>query len=95
LARPSGRRWPGADAVTKLGLVGQGATRAIGALGYRLSLVQAGDEMAMLRVRGMAGDLTDLGQGALLLEEAAWEAAGVGYRLVAANRTPQEQQSAR
>jgi len=51
--------------------------------------------MAMLRVRGMAGDLTDLGQGALLLEEAAWEAAGVGYRLVAANRTPQEQQSAR
>ena len=28
--------------------------------------------MAMLRVRGMAGDLTDLGQGALLLEETTW-----------------------
>jgi len=32
----------------------------------------------MPRTRGMAGNLTDLGQGTLLLEEAVWEAAGVG-----------------
>jgi hypothetical protein len=49
----------------------------------------------MRRVRGMAGDLTDLGQGALLLEETAWEAAGVGYRLAATDGAPQEQLSAR
>jgi len=49
----------------------------------------------MLRTRGVAGNLADLGQGALLVEEAAWEATGVGHRLVAANRTPQEQLSAR
>lgn len=49
----------------------------------------------MPRTRGMAGNLADLGQGTLLVEEAAWEATGVGYRLAAANRTPREQLSAR
>jgi len=44
--------------------------------------------MAMLRVRGMAGDLTDLDQGALLLEETAWEAAVIDYRLVAIDGAP-------
>jgi hypothetical protein len=49
----------------------------------------------MLRVRSLAGYLVDLGQGALLLEEATWEAAGVDCLLVAADGTLQEQLPAR
>jgi len=41
-------------------------------------LAQADREMAMLQARRLAGYLADLAQGALLLEEAAWEAAHRG-----------------
>src|SRR4030043_320258 len=41
-------------------------------------LAQADREVAMLHARRLAGYLADLAQGALLLEEAAWEAAHRG-----------------
>jgi hypothetical protein len=55
--------------------VGQTAQEVREVIAY---LAQADREVAMLQARRLAGYLADLAQGALLLEEAAWEAAHRG-----------------